>query len=353
MKFQKKKMKRKLLLIGSDTIHVFNYYNLIKSYFDEILVITDKLRDSFNYENVVTANFSIKSIQPHLSTSKFIEEKINNFTPSIIHIHQANSYAYYSIKALKNKNIPVVITAWGSDVLYTPHLGKIYRKMTEFCLDPRFKFTSDSLYMAYEMQKLSVKGNLDISIANFGINVLDVNHEKENLIYSNRLHKKFYRIDKIIDAFHKFSKKQQEKWKLVIAATGDETENLKQQVQNYGITDQVDFVGFLDAAKNSEYYAKAKYYVSVPESDGTAISLLEAMYLGCIPIVANLPANYEWIINQVNGIIVDNLNSNFLAKALSIDTKFASDFNRNLIAQKGTKEVNRKIFIDIYDNLLK
>ena len=71
-------------MIGSDTIHVFNYYNLIKSYFDEILVITDKLRDSFNYENVVTANFSIKSIQPHLSTSKFIEEKINNFVFEVI-----------------------------------------------------------------------------------------------------------------------------------------------------------------------------------------------------------------------------------------------------------------------------
>ena len=346
-------MKKKLLLIGSDTIHVYNYYKLIKTYFDDILVITDKQREAFNYENVVTANFSIKSIQPHFSTSKFIEEKIESFKPTIIHVHQANSYAYYTIKALKNRNIPMVITAWGSDVLYTPHLGKLYKKMTKYCLDPRFKFTSDSLYMAYEMQKLSAKGNLDITIANFGINVLDVQHKKENMIYSNRLHKKFYRINKIIDAFFQFSKTQNEKWKLVIAATGDETDNLKKLVQDYGIADQVDFVGFLDAAKNSEYYAKSKYYVSVPESDGTAISLLEAMYLGCIPVVANLPANYEWIIDQVNGVIVDNLNSNFLTRALKIDEEFASKFNRNLILQKGTKDVNKKLFIDIYENLLK
>jgi len=33
---------KKLLLIGSNSVHTFNYIDLIKEYFDEILLLTNK-----------------------------------------------------------------------------------------------------------------------------------------------------------------------------------------------------------------------------------------------------------------------------------------------------------------------
>ena len=35
---------KKLMIIGSNSIHVYNYINLVKDYFDEILLITNKKR---------------------------------------------------------------------------------------------------------------------------------------------------------------------------------------------------------------------------------------------------------------------------------------------------------------------
>jgi glycosyltransferase involved in cell wall biosynthesis len=99
-------------------------------------------------------------------------------------------------------------------------------------------------------------------------------------------------------------------------------------------------------------YAKSKIWVSIPESDATSISLLEAMSLGCIPVVVDLPANREWIEHQKNGIIVQNIDANFLEEALSLNMEAAAVINEQIIREKGTKEVNKALFVQIYNQLL-
>lgn len=40
---------------------------------------------------------------------------------------------------------------------------------------------------------------------------------------------------------------------------------------------------------------KNDVFISIPSSDSTSVSLLEAMCCGLFPIVSDLPANREWI----------------------------------------------------------
>jgi glycosyltransferase involved in cell wall biosynthesis len=54
-------------------------------------------------------------------------------------------------------------------------------------------------------------------------------------------------------------------------------------------------------------YRRCALFVSVPESDGTSVSLLEAMAAGCLPILSDLPANREWVEDGRNGLLVDDL----------------------------------------------
>ena len=43
---------KKLLIIGSNTIHVYNYIDLVKEYFDDILLITNEKREGTDVKTI-------------------------------------------------------------------------------------------------------------------------------------------------------------------------------------------------------------------------------------------------------------------------------------------------------------
>lgn len=344
---------KKLLLIGSNCVHTYNYFHLIKSYFDQIVMVTDDQHELIDAKisNCYYVNSSLKKWSNYSTAIKAYKDIIEEENPDVIHIQQISTYSFLLLRALKKskKRIPVVLTTWGSDVLLLPEKGFIFKKMVQYVLNHCDKFTTDAQFVADRMQQLARKP-LHTVIANFGINIVDIEIDKENIIYSNRLHKPLYRVDKIIQAFHLFSQ-QHPDWKLVVGAVGTETDNLKQLTKELDLEEKVTFIGWVDAAVNSKMYAKSRLWVSIPESDATSISLLEAMSLGALPVVIDLPANREWIQHGVNGIIVNNIDTNFLEEALSIDFEKAAHINTEIIHQKGTKETNQKLYFAIYDDL--
>lgn len=345
-------MKRKLLLIGSDSIHIYNYEKLIAGYFNDVLLISNKINPAYN-GRAFAANFSLKSPLNYITTLSQIKRIIQEYKPSIIHIHQANSYAYYALKASQKFKIPKVITAWGSDVLLLPEKNFLMKRMVKYNLTQASALTSDSEFMGEKMRKLIPEKKLDILIANFGVDTPSIHLNKENIIYSNRLHNKLYRIEDIIKAFYKFLHTEKGKdWKLIIAGVGSETENLRELVKKLTISNQVEFHGWVNKEQNMNLYARAKLFVSIPESDATAISLLEAMAHGCLPIVSDLPANKEWIHHKRNGIIVNKIEENFFSQALLLDLNKATVLNAEIVKERATKEANRKKFLSLYDRLL-
>ena len=342
---------KKLLIIGSNSIHVYNYINLVKDYFDEIILITNKKREGTDVKTI-ELDFHLK-LSSRLKTVAKIKNLIQEYAPSIIHIHQVNSYAYYSLLAARKSSVPKILTAWGSDILLSPKNSFLLKKMVQFNLRHADFFTSDSEFMAEEMRSLLPKRKLDILIANFGIEIIEKDLLKENIIYSNRLHKKLYQIESVINAFKMFLENSIDKtWKLVIAATGEETNNLKSMVEHLNLKGNVEFVGWVDQEKNVEYYSKARLFVSIPESDATSISLLEAMAYGCIPVLSDLPANREWIDDGKNGIIVNSPSENIFERALKLNISEVASINKRIIIEKGTKVANKKKFIQLYDHFL-
>jgi hypothetical protein len=68
--------------------------------------------------------------------------------------------------------------------------------------------------------------------------------------------------------------------------------------------------------------------------------------------VSDLPVYYEWIENNVNGLIVNDLNSNFIEKALKLNPIKVWEINRNIIEKKATIDVNKSKLEQIYNKLL-
>jgi len=340
-------MNKKLLLVGSNSIHTYNYIELIKDYFDEIILLTNKKNEKCSIKSIeINFHLGLNIISSISQIKKIVKE----FSPSIIHIHQANSYAFLTLLALKNSNIPTLLTAWGSDILINPKKSFLLKKIVSYNLNHIHRATSDSLFMANEMK--SYNRNLDIDIVSYGIeNTFNNSGIKENIIYSNRLHNDLYNIDKVINSFYNFSKNNS-KWKLVIGATGNNTNRLEELVKRLNIEDKVDFIGWVDSKTNQNMYQKSKIYISIPSSDATSISLLEAISHNCICFVSNLPANYEHILDGINGFIEPSLDKINFEKYLDIDFNLLEEVNKKR-KQKYLKAYNKKIFFSIYDNLIK
>jgi len=343
-----------LLIIGPGCVHVSNFLDLIKGVAERNCIVTDNKAFSIPGVSVTAAGFSLRNPLSAWRTVRKLKKIILACKPDIIHVHEAGTHAFLAVKAARGTGIPTIVTAWGSDILVVPRFSFLHRRMIRYILRKADFMTSDSVYLARCIRDLCPEKNHDITLVSYGTEVSFDSFEKERIFYSNRLHKKNYRIDGIIEAFARFrANRIQEGWKLVIAGTGPETGRLQRLAGNLGLEKDAEFTGWLGAEQNSAWYRKAAYYVSIPDSDATSISLLEAMSAGCIPVVSDLPANREWILHGKTGVVVSDLSGNFLEEALKIDAPAAAMQNRILINEKASRKVCRDTFINLYKRALK
>ncbi len=191
-------------------------------------------------------------------------------------------------------------------------------------------------------------------VCNFGVSIPEKETNRQKVIFSNRLHKPMYRIREIMQAFARFNQSADgSDWQLWIAGQGSETDQLKALARQLNIESATRFMGWLSYEENQQCYAQASLFVSIPVTDATSVSLLEAMSHGCIPVVSNLPANMEWVIDGLNGMIVQNVQDLNFSDALKIDPAEAAVLNRKIIRLKAGRDHAKARFFSIYHRLLK
>jgi len=195
-------------------------------------------------------------------------------------------------------------SAWGSDILVTPQRSRALRWATQRVLRDAALATSDSAYMAERMREL---GAGELMTFPFGLDALPElptpAAKEPQLFFANRGLEEIYDPARVLALFADVASRQPEA-RLVVANTGSLREALEQQAAQRGLASRVSFVGRLDAATQSGWYARARWYLSLPRSDSVSVSVLEAMAHGCIPILSDLPANRELVRDGDNGIIV-------------------------------------------------
>jgi len=346
-------------LVGSNGVHTLRYLIAIATRFHQIIFITHGTPATHLPSNIITydIDFRLRSVK----SRKKIAEILIKHHIAVVHIQQANSYAYHTLKAIKKSGLAckTILTTWGSDVLVLPKKNLLFKRVVKFNLSNADIITSDSLFMSARIRELAPLAK-SIHTINFGMQhfppALDLSH-KQNIILSNRLHKSLYNIDKIISGFAKLiTNHKYNDYKLVIAGDGHETIALKHLVDKLGISSQVEFIGMVSYIELIQWYKKAKIFISIPQTDATSLSVLEAMGYGCYPILSNLPANLEWVINQINGTICENvldLDQDIINAIQIVDGSQnvyhkLTQFNYELISQKAIFENNLEKFISLY-----
>lgn len=355
--------KQTLILVGSSSIHTTRYLDAVIAHFSQVVFISHNLAsvdpELLKRVSAYDFNFKLNNFACRFQIAKLLTKYDPQTT--IIHIQQANSFAYHTLKAVKRTRLKfkTILTTWGSDVLVLPRQNLIFRNMVKFNLEHVDIITSDSLYMSSVIRQLSAQVQHLYTI-NFGIkhcpSQVDLS-AKQNIILSTRLHKALYNIEEIILAYARYvHNNPQSNYKLIIVGEGELTPKLETLIKALNLGDQIQLVGMLGYAQLVEILAKAKLFISIPKSDATSLSVLEAMAYGCYPILSNLPANLEWVIDKINGTICQNPND--LDQDIATAIKYLDDptkyeklarFNLDLIQSKARFENNIEHFIKLYN----
>ncbi|MCW3482210.1 glycosyltransferase family 4 protein [Neisseriaceae bacterium JH1-16] len=350
----------KLLIIGSASVHTWRYLAGIAPYAREVYLACNgevpPERRPANLAGTLTLDFRLAA----LGSAGKLRAWAQQIKPDLAHVHQANSVAWHASRGLRGLGIPLALTAWGSDVLLLPNQNALMARMVKSNLAAADLITSDSLYMAARIRELAPVKRL--AVLNYGIDSLPPEPNiaaKPKTVLSCRLHKPLYRIDAILKGWAAVEAQPEfADWSLTVAASGSETEALKTLAERLGLQ-RVTFTGFVSSEVLGALYRDSRVFVSVPESDATSISLLEAMGHGCLPLLSNLPANLEWAIDGLNGRIVEDVArlGDDLARAMrdaSDDAKLdrIAALNRGLVADKALHADNMAAFAALYSELL-
>lgn len=270
------------------------YLISLNGYSQDILEYIPKERVIVLNEGVNVSGGNFKLLMKYFDLLKVVKE----INPKYFNAHYLSSYGF--LGALIKRELPdikLIVSTWGTDILLTPFENRVKLLVARYTLKVANLITSDSYFMSDKISDI-YKNDKTITFP-FGLRDFEVENivKDEHLIFSNRALSANYNIDKVIEWFATTDNN----YKLVIANSGELLSTLKKQVASLQIEKRVEFVGFLTQREQTNYYKNAKYYISIPSSDSTSVSLLEAMRYGCYPIISNLPANREWIINGFNG----------------------------------------------------
>ena len=333
----------KYLVFGNgESVHLLKWVRELQKYFDVIVVsslgfmpeldklLTEDRKYSFKIkqnENGASTGFLGKLSQ--------LKRIINHTKPSFVNAHYISSHGFLvALAKIGSKHkFTFIASAWGTDVLVFPWKNKLFFYSIKFILTKADWVTSDSDYMSSIIKKIK---NREVLTFTFGLDSLpnyDDTKKDENLYFSNRMLTKNYNIDQVLIAFSKIFQKNNQA-RLLLSHKGDEKENLEKLSIDLGLEKAVDFIGFIREAEQIDIYSRACCYFSLPTSDSTSVSLLEALAYGCIPILSDIPANKEWVVDGKNGLIIsEDIPLDKLQRLRKNRTQIAQK-NREIIAQK-------------------
>ena len=183
-------------------------------------------------------------------------------------------------------------------------------------------------------------------------------HDGNFLFICTRSWEPIYGIDVLLQAFALAAKKAPH-LRLLLIGHGSQESKVLSFIEDRELEDRILIPGAVSGADMPSYFRSANAYISCAESDGTSLSLLEAMATGLPVIVADNPSNREWVTEGENGWL-GKIGSpeSFADKMLLAAAHGASSRremsvrNQRIVEERADWDKNFPLLLSAYDNLL-
>ena len=242
---------------------------------------------------------------------------ITRLNPVWVNAHYLSSYGVMTSLAmglLRASRPRLIQTVWGTDVLLTARRSRIHRSVARMALRSADLITGDSDELRDSVRGLAPTVRWHPFIFGPERALFEAVPRPRLRILSARRLEPEMRVDLVLDAFLELRRRwsaTSEVPALVVASSGSLKVALEQQVQEGFV-----MTGELDRADLHDLMLTSRVLVSVPRSDGTSATLLDALATGMTPVVNNLPANMQWVNSEVGEVVSRDPTVSELAAAL-------------------------------------
>jgi glycosyltransferase involved in cell wall biosynthesis len=290
-----------------------------------------------------------------------VRRVIREIKPDLIHAGPIQNVAL--LAALSGFK-PLITMSWGYDLLIYANRSPIMRWLTKTVLKETTLLFCDNDAVAQQAITLGFDREHIIQFP-WGV---DLDHfspgdaaemrarrgwEHDFVILFNRAWEPLYGVDTFVKAFCRAAE-QREDLRLLLLGTGSLAQIIRQTIQGAGLAGAVHLGGHVRNEDLPDYYRCADLYVSASLTDGTSVSLLEALACGVPVLVSDIPGNQQWVSDHVGATFsvgdVDALTRKILDMAEMRDQLVEISRNaRELAVQKANWKQSIQTLLRGYD----
>ena len=276
---------------------------------------------------------------------------VRGLEPDLVHAHYATSYGLLGSVAGVH---PFVVTAHGDDLLISPR-NPVMRRLVRHVLRRADLATVPSEPMRRAAIDVAGASAPPIVVFQYGVEsdrldrlARDVRAGRPDAavrplsIVSARPLLRLYRLDVLLQALAAV-KREDVDFLCTIAGDGPERTSLETLAIDLGLAERVTFVGQVPPTEVEELLAAGDIAISIAESDGASLALLEALALGCVPVVSDIPANRPWVTDGVNGVVVPiepGAVAAGIMRARALDAATVAEANRVIVRDRADRARN-------------
>jgi glycosyltransferase involved in cell wall biosynthesis len=228
-----------------------------------------------------------------------LKQVIRQVKPDLIQAGPLQSAAF--LVALSGFQ-PLVSASWGYDLLQDARRNRLYGWITRYVLKHSTVMVGDCetirrAAMDFGMSQeriVTFPWGVDLEHFSPQLGLENPTRDDSFTLLSTRGWEDIYGIDVIARAFVHLAGEFPQ-LRLVMLANGSQATALHKTFERAGVAERVSMPGQVSQFDLPRYYRMADLYVSASHSDGTSISLLEALACGCPVVLSDIPGNREWV----------------------------------------------------------